>query len=465
MSAQGSTVLIADDDQYVRDDLARLLSPEHQLTFSATAAETWRKAAAEKPDLILLDIRFPDCRDLSLLTRLRAELACTEVIVLSSQTSDVSLIVEAIKLGAYDFIAKPFVPEELLNRVRRALQLQRARRAQENLLKALQEKSGIDALVGDSATMQHVRETIRRLTEVEGCVLIRGESGTGKELAARALHYLSKRHGSPFVVVNCCAVPEQLVESLLFGHKRGAFTGAMQEAKGSFEAAEDGTVFLDEVGDMPLSQQGSLLRVLEYRRFTPVGETRERECRARFVLASNRDLRECVRDGTFREDLFYRINVATLQMPPLRSRPEDVPELTDYYVKRLTAEMGRAPVQVSAEVMQLFREYDWPGNVRELKNVLEGALMLGEPDRRELSLQDLPAELLAMRGEGGAGEMTVQERQEKEQLVRALQQCGGNQTKASRLLGCHRNTVRTRLRYYGLASFCGEGESRTSEAG
>jgi len=451
MTAPQCTVLVADDDRYVRDDLSELLSEDYQLLFASTAAETWQQISRKQPDLVLLDIKFPDNQDLSLLQRIRSEAPGVDVIMLSSQTADLTLIVEAIKLGAYDYIGKPFTPEELLNRVQRALELRKTRRSQDRLLREMEERSGIDRLIGTSDAMNQLRQNIRRLASVDGCVLFQGESGTGKELGARALHYLSRRRAAPFVVVNCSSVPEHLVESVFFGHRRGAFTGAVDNSRGRFEAAEDGTIFLDEIGDMPLSQQSSLLRVLEYRRFTPVGESREKECRARFILATNRDLRERVRDGSFREDLFFRIRVATVQMPPLRMHLEDVRELVSCFLLKLSAEMGRKPVQPTPEVLALFERYDWPGNVRELKNVLEGALMLSEHDRDELRLQDLPAELLAARVEGGQGTgRSQQERQEREDLLRALQQSDWNQTRAAKLLGVHRNTVRARIRYFGL---------------
>jgi len=387
------------------------------------------------------------------------------VVILSSQTSNVSQVVEAIKLGAYDFIAKPFVPEELRNRIHRALELQQARRVQEHLLRELQERSGIDALIGSSQAMRQLRENIVRLAAVEGSVLFEGESGTGKELAARALHYLSRRRASPFVVVNCSSIPEHLIESVFFGHRRGAFTGAVEHALGRFEAAEDGTVFLDEIGDMPRGQQASLLRVLEYRRFTPVGETKERECRARFVFATNRDLREDVRKGAFREDLFYRVRVAAIQIPPLSAHLEDIPELVAYYLGRLTAEMGRPPVRAHPDVIKLFQQYDWPGNVRELRNLLEGALMLGGERQDEIRPRDLPAELLALRAEGSEGRaLPLTERHEKEELLRALKQCAWNQTKAAGLLGCHRNTVRARMRYFGLTGIEAEEGGEATKA-
>lgn len=445
------TVLIADDDAFIREDIVDLLSDfECELLQTATAAATFEVASTRAPSVILLDLRFPDCRDLSLLKRLRASSPKSEIIIVSSQTEDVSQIVEAIKLGAYDFVAKPFVREELRNRVEKALRLQRLQQSNQHLLSDAKSRNSIDRMVGDSAGMKSVREMLPRLAALDGVVLVLGESGTGKELAARALHFLSKRAQNPFVVVNCASLPESLIETTFFGHKRGAFTGANENVKGCFETAEDGTLFLDEIGDMPLAQQAALLRVLEYRKFTPVGDTRERHCSARFVFATNRDLKSLVDDGRFRQDLYYRIRVATVQLPPLRSRLEDIPALVAYYTTLLCVEMGRAPMPASAEVLDVFQRYDWPGNVRELRNVLESTLMLSEPGQREIMLKDLPAEVLAGQSVN-TSVPSAQDQQEKRALIEALRQSGGNQTTAAKLLGCHRNTVRARIRHHGIS--------------
>jgi DNA-binding NtrC family response regulator len=452
MHSKPTTILIADDDKYIRDDLADLLKSESAtLLFAATARDTWEKVSAEKPDLVLLDIKFPDSNDLGLLEKIKAAYPKIAVIILTSQSENVPQIVSSIQIGAFDYVPKPFVGEELRNRIHKALALQKLAHSQEYLLKELEQRAGLDQFIGKSPAIQRVVENVRKLAPTDGCVLIQGETGTGKELVARALHYLSERRSSPFVVVNCGAIPEALVESVLFGHRKGAFTGAVESAKGKFEAAEDGTIFLDEIGDMPLAHQTSLLRVLEYRRFTPVGETKERECRARFVLATHRDLRERVKEGAFREDLFFRINVASVALPSLRSRPEDVPLLVEHYVKRLCAEMGRPNVQIDADVIDLLGKYDWPGNVRELKNVLEGALMFSAPQQQRLTLQDLPLELLASRGNEGASRLSERERNEKKEILKALQQSNGSQTQAAKLLGLHRNTIRSKIRYYGLS--------------
>jgi DNA-binding NtrC family response regulator len=452
MAKYACTVLIADDDKYIRDDLSDLLKGTIEvLLLASTAKETWQAISEHKPDLVLLDIRFPDCTDLSLLKRIKEETSA-DVIVLTSQTENIPQIVNAIKLGAFDYVPKPFTGAELLNRIEKALGQRALLKSREYLLNELEAQSGLGCLIGRSAAMEQARQTIRRLAQTDGCVLLRGESGTGKELAARALHYLSRRRSNPFIVVNCASIPEALVESVFFGHRRGAFTGAVENMKGKFEAAEDGTLFLDEIGDMPLAQQASLLRVLEYRHFVPVGETRERECRARFVLASNRDLRERVDSGAFREDLFYRINVAAITLPPLRSRPEDVADLAEHFRIKLGLELGRPPVRISQPALELLAKYDWPGNVRELKHVLEGAMMLLGPDQDEIALRDLPPELLAMQPrDGQPGEqLGASELHEKRELLRALQECGGNQSQAARLLGYHRNTIRSKIRYYGI---------------
>ena len=453
MSKQACTILIADDDSYVRDDLKDVLDSHYELLFASTAKEAWTVAFRERPDLILLDIRFPDLQDLTLLQRIKREIRDSEVIMLTGQTENVAQIVSAIKMGAFDYVSKPYAPDELKNRVAKALELRALSKCRERMVGELKSRSGAENLVGESGAIKTLRESIERLAGVDGCVLIRGESGTGKELVARALHYSSKRASNPFIAVNCASIPEALLESVLFGHRKGAFTGAIESSKGKFEVAEDGTVFLDEIGDMPISQQTSLLRVLEYRFFTPVGEHKERECRARFVLATNRDLRERVRDKLFREDLYYRINVASLTLPALRTRPEDIGTLVEHYNLRLSAELGRRPIQIHPEVLSLFEKYDWPGNVRELKHVLEGSLMLIGPDQMELTLKDLPPELLAARNPTVNGTaLSIDDLREKEEIIRALKQCNGNQSQAAKLLGVHRNTIRTKIRYWGLGN-------------
>jgi len=359
-------------------------------------------------------------------------------------------VVSAIKLGAFDYVPKPFTGEELKNRIEKALSLQRLFRTQEHLLREIEQRAGLDLLIGNSDAMQHVVGMIRKLAAVDGSVFIQGRSGTGKELVARAIHHLSRRKSSPFVAINCGGIPANLFDSVMFGHKRGAFTGAFENARGKFDFAEDGTIFLDEIGDMPLEQQVSLLRVLEYRTFTPVGETKERETRARFMFATNRDLRELVKEGAFREDLFFRINVAPIMLPALKDRMEDLPALANHCVSRLSAEMGRPCVAIDPQAMELLQQHDWPGNVRELKNVLEGALMLLDPRSDRLGVPDLPRELAVVPKDGS--ELSELEAVERDQIVSALKRANGNKSKASEMLGIHRNTIAQRMRYFGIPS-------------
>lgn len=449
------TILVADDDRFLREAIAEMLSSEgYRVLQSGTAEETWKTAIANRPNLILLDIKFPDSNDLNLLARIKAEIALAEVIVISNQKEDIGRIVEAIKLGAYDFLDKPFGDAELQNRVSKALEMQSLRSSQQHLLKELETGSGIDALLGDGGAIKQVKAALRKLAAASGSILISGESGTGKELAARALHYLSSRRNKPFSAINCASIPEALTESLFFGHRKGAFTGAVDSSKGKFETVEDGTLFLDEIGDLPLSQQGTLLRVLEYRKFCRVGETEERDCKARFVFATNRDLSECVRAGTFREDLFYRINVGAVAMPPLRARTEDIPSLAKAFCVRLSSEMGRRGIAVSQEVLEVFKAYDWPGNVRELRNVIESSIMLLETGSTQIQLSDLPPELVAIHVSSGDSPKTLSVRgqRERKELMEVLRQCKGNQAKAAKILGIHRNTIRTKIRLYGLST-------------
>jgi DNA-binding NtrC family response regulator len=443
-----TSILLADDDEYVLEiltEVAKDLCGEISLARSAKEAidHTIRKA----PDVVVLDICFPDCQDLSLLNLIKKESPSTEVIVLSAVKS-VPLVVESIKLGAFDFVQKPFIREELQNRISKALTLQQLRKSQDCLIKQIEEDHG--TLIGQSQAVRDARRMIAKLSNSESTVLIQGESGTGKELAARALHMLSPRRSSPFVVLNSASIPQSLTESVLFGHRRGAFTGATETMKGSFETVGDGTLFLDEIGDMPTAQQTSLLRVLEDRRFRPVGETAEKECRGRFVTATNRDLRRRVEQNMFREDLFYRLSVATIFMAPLRDRLEDIPLLVAYLCQCLTSRMGRPPMAVDPAVLKLFEKYSWPGNVRELKNVLETAIILCEPRQEMITLTDISPHIGPHEKGPRNRPLSKLDNNQRDEIIRTLHQCNGNQLQCAKLLGMHRNTLRNKIRALGI---------------
>jgi two-component system nitrogen regulation response regulator NtrX len=452
MSISPRTVLIADDDQHVVDTLKDAVSGLADNILSAnSAAQTWRSVVQDRPELVLLDLKFPDSSDVNLLQRIREEVPDAEVIIISA-TRDATTIVESIKSGAFDFISKPFIRAELRNRVQRALELQELRDSRERLLHELEEHSGFGLLIGESGMMRKIRQTLRQLADSDTTVLLTGESGTGKELAARALHHMSRRRNKPFVIENMAAVPENLAESVFFGHRRGAFTGAQDSTKGFFEQAGSGTLFLDEIGEMPLMQQRGLLRVMEYRRFKPVGDTRELQCNARFVLASNKDLFELVRNGQFREDLYYRVSVTTVNMPPLRAHREDIPLIAQDLCMRLCRNMGRRTVHMAPDAIALLQDHTWPGNVRELRNVLETAVMLADTHQENITAKDLPGAFRTPDAASAQGQMTVLERQEMAEIRRVLQIYDGNQSKAAQVLGMHRNTLRKRLQNAGLRS-------------
>jgi len=450
MKAERFTILIADDEKHTREDIAEMLCDHpYRVLFAGTGKEAVEVARLESVDLVLLDLVFPDSKDLTPLRQIKNSVNAPEVIMVSGQSDDLQQVVAAVKLGAFDFVAKPFSNAELLNRIEKALHLRSLSADKVHLLKELKDRFGLEQLVGDSHAMAQVRDTINRLADLDGCVLIRGDSGTGKELAARSLHYSSRRASKPFVVVNCASIPEALTESILFGHRKGAFTGALDAGQGKFEIAEDGTLFLDEIGDMPVRQQAALLRVLEYRKFTAVGDNRERECKARFIFATNRDLRRAVSEGAFREDLFHRINVSSIIMPTLNSRVSDIPQLLEHYAAQFSVEMGRPPFLISKEAMHILSQYDWPGNVRELRNTLESCIMLMGRDEAELTECHLTPELLSNRDSQGE-KLSPREQREKEDILLALRQHHGNQTQAAKTLGYHRNTMRTKIRYYGI---------------
>ncbi|HLX63827.1 MAG TPA: sigma-54 dependent transcriptional regulator [Planctomycetota bacterium] len=444
------TVLIADDDEHVLETLRDAVSGLADNVLSATtAAQTWRTVVQDRPKLVLLDLKFPDSDDSNLLKRIREEVPDAEVIIVSS-TRDATVIVESIKSGAFDFISKPFIRAELRNRISRALELQELRDSRERLLHELEEQAGFGTLIGESPVMRKVRQMLRQLAEGETTVLLTGESGTGKELAARALHHMSSRRNRPFVAENMAAVPEHLAESVFFGHRRGAFTGAQESAKGFFELAGNGTLFLDEIGEMPMMQQRVLLRVMEYRRFKPVGDTRELQCSARFVLATNKDLYEQVRAGNFREDLYYRVSVTTVSMPPLRAHLEDIPLIAQDLLQRHCRQMGRRFMQLAPDAVAMMQEHTWPGNVRELRNVLETAMMLADPHQEIITAKDLPSAFRLPEPNPSQAQMSPLERQEMAEIRRVLQIYDGNQSKAAQVLGMHRNTLRKRLQAAGM---------------
>ena len=454
-------ILIVDDDQDILSALKKRLTwMGHEALTAEDGEQALRLATDESPDLILLDIELPGLSGLDILKRLAEKRSgfppqtVPEVIVITA-FGTIDRAVEAIRLGACDFLTKPFEPDHLSIVIEKAM-AQMALTRQIGLLQA--EVGGrYEHVVGQSPRMVELLETARRAAGSSATVLLLGETGTGKEVIARALHRWSPRAAKPFVVVNCAALPESLLENELFGHEKGAYTGAGRREPGKIESAEGGTVFLDEIGDMPTGLQTRLLRLLQDQEFYRVGGAQPIRTNVRFVAATNKDLKEAIQEGLFRQDLFYRLNVISLTLPPLRKRPEDLPALVDHFVRRYGTTMGRRPFTMSQEALELIRGYHWPGNVRELENVLVRAIALCpddclEPEHLGITVQrKLPVEA-DFAEDDSLNYHAVMEHYSRKVLEEGLRRAGWNQTKAAELLGLQRTYLTRLIRQRGVSA-------------
>ena len=448
-------VLVVDDEPGIRESLRMLLKDDCEVVTAENVAAAARALDDTPPDLVLLDLIMPGGSGLKLLEELSGRELAPPVVVLTA-TKTVATAVEAMKLGAADYITKPFEVEALRIKVRQLLE---HRALEEEVVRLRDEVSGrtrLGRMIGRSTAMQEVFHALRRVAPSRANVLISGESGTGKELAARAIHDLGERSSGPFVVVNCAAIPETLLESELFGHERGAFTDARERRIGRFEAASGGTLFLDEIAEMAPALQAKLLRALQERSIERLGASQPIEVDVRFVAATNRDLERDVDEGRFRADLYYRVAVVPITLPPLRERRGDVPLLAEEFLKR-APQGGSAPLRLTPEARAALERYPWPGNVRELENAIERAIALAEGP--ELGLADLPPavvqaeQLEALRESVRAGRLGFEEavaRFEKDLLVEALERSGWNQTRASDQLGITRRQLKLKMDRHGL---------------
>ncbi|MGD8997818.1 MAG: sigma-54 dependent transcriptional regulator [Anaerolineae bacterium] len=457
-----ATVLIVDDDDMVRSFLATILEEEGYEVLAAATGSQGEAVLREKPvDIVLLDLRLPDVDGMSILRKLKRNEPDLHVIVLTAYGA-VNSAVEAMKLGAYHYIDKATETSRLKLVIRRALEELAMRREIEHLR---QQPGGYAQgwIVGESQQMRRIARLVHKVAGRKVTVLLQGESGTGKEVVARAIHNQSPRADRPFTVINCAAIPSDLLESELFGFEAGAFTGAQRRKKGLLEVADRGTLFLDEIGEMPLKMQAKILRVLETNTLRRIGGTRDIEVDVRFIAASNRDLRAAVEEGGLREDLFYRLSVVVIELPPLRERMEDLELFVAAFIKEFDHTMGKGVVGVSDDALRLMRRYDWPGNIREVRNVVERALVLC--DGPEIQSVHLPAELSDGYGSPGGLQWTDPGRGlpstgtdlgelvsglERRLIEDALVRTGGNQTKAAELLSISRDQLRYRLEKYGL---------------
>ena len=447
--ASAGRVLVVEDQETERRAVTQILKSEGLTVFGAENADKALGYIDENIDVVLSDLHMGDVSGIDLLHLWKKRKPETQFILLTGHSS-IDSAVEAIKSGAYDYLTKPIHPEELILLIKRAVETQQKDKEIDNLRRRLDQKFGLDQIVGQSKQMKDVFAKVQRAAPVDSTVLILGESGTGKELVAQALHHNSPRKKGPFVAVNCAAVPATLVESELFGHVRGAFTGATDRRVGRFEQADGGTLFIDEIGDFELGLQAKLLRVLETFTVTPVGGHEDRKVSVRVLAATSRDIRKMLEAGTFREDLYYRLNVVTIHLPPLRQRTDDIPILVEHFLKEISQSKHTAPRRISPEVMRRFEAYRWPGNVRELRNTLERMMVLAEGEL--LTENDLPEEMMA-----GPGEMAppkempsnlTMEELEKLAINKALDQCGGNRTHAAEQLGISVRTLQRKLRHY-----------------
>jgi len=422
--------------------------------FEVATAPSGRAAVArfkqEPFDLVLTDQRMPDLSGLEVLEAVRAASPDTAVVIMTAYGT-IETAVSAVKAGAADYLAKPLNLDELLHRIHQIQDRRRLLTENRELRAALAERHRVEGIIGESGAMQEVLSVVRRVAPSDATVLIRGESGTGKELIAKALHYASPRAARALVKVNCAALAESLLEAELFGHEKGAFTGAVTARTGRFELADGGSLFLDEIGDLPPHLQVKLLRVLQEREFERVGSSRPIKVDVRLLAATHRNLERLVREGRFRDDLYYRINVVTIQLPPLRERREDLPLLIDHFLRAFADKNGKSIRGLTREAREALLRYDYPGNVRELENLIERAVVLTRDD--VIGLTDLPLTLEAQAAEpeGSAGLVAAVEGLERRMIREALAKADGVQTRAAELLGIGERVLRYKLKKYGLS--------------
>jgi len=444
-------ILLVDDEENMLTVLEMLFRNSGYETVTARSGRDALDlfSGGDRVDVVVSDLKMPDMDGIELLKELQRRSFAVPFVLITAYGT-VEKAVEAMKLGAVDVITKPFTKEIILEAVSRLCRIE----SLEDENQRLRASMGEETLVYRSEAMAKVAELLRKAGPAPTPVLITGESGTGKEIAARTLHrYYAGGDGEkkPYVSVNCPAVPESLLESELFGYRKGAFTGAARDRKGKVELASGGTLFFDEIGDLPPPIQPKLLRLLENKTYEPLGSSAVRRVDVRILCATNRDLRLMVREGRFREDLFYRINAITLVIPPLRDRVEDIPVLVEHFVDKYSRELGKSLEKPGNELIDLFVAYPWPGNVRELKNVIERAVVLCTGS--SIGTQDLPAELRdpALSGDRGAASDDLLAASERRMLKEALEKTGGNVSEAARRLGITRNTMRYRMQKYGFA--------------
>ena len=449
------SLLIVDDDRNTRLGLAKALAPGYEILLAESAGRALAMLSEKTVDIMLSDIRMPGMDGLVLLQRALAR-SPQPVCVMMTAYGGVETAVEAMKRGARDYVTKPYNLDELEITLRNALHSRQMETENVRLKEQLDSRYGLENIIGNSVEMRKIFETIRQAAPTQATVLLQGESGTGKELVAHAIHRLSSRADGPFIAVHCAALSPTLIESELFGHEKGAFTGANERRIGRFEMADGGTFFLDEVSEIPAATQAKLLRVLEERRFERVGGSTTVETDIRLIAATNKDLKLLVEQGAFRSDLFFRMNVVNIDLPPLRNRSGDIPILAIHFLRQLAAENKKEVTEMSQETLAILSAYRWPGNVRELRNAIEKMVVLARGTR--LAPKDIPAEMRESAGRQAQGREHApapsdflsgsMEQAEKSMIVAAMKACDDNITMAAKRLGMSRRTLHRRLKEY-----------------
>ncbi len=445
-------ILLADDERGSREVLAKFMAFDYNVTLAEDGEVALNLLERNNYDLVLTDIRMPGADGFDVLKKTLQKENPPPCIIFTAYGS-IEAAVDAMKQGAFDFVTKPVNFDQLELVIKKALEAKRIKEENIELKKRLDSKFGLPSIVGNSAGIRHVIETVRQVAPSRTTVLIEGESGTGKELIAQAIHQLSGRNGK-FVPVHCAALPETLLESELFGHERGAFTGAAEMRKGRFELADGGTIFLDEIGEIPLPVQIKLLRVLETRSFERLGGVETIHSNVRVVAATNKELAQMVAEGTFREDLYYRLNVVSIHLPPLRERKDDIPPLVQHYLKYFAQENGKPDMTIDENALTALTAYHWHGNIRELKNCMERMVVLCRG--QVLTIDSVPANIRENVSPGITKKILAPdggcdlERNEKLLIERALNECGGNRSKAAEKLGISRRTLHRKLNLYGI---------------
>ena len=442
-----NTILVVDDERGVRQSFNMALKNKYHVLLAATGEKAVDILQKNSIDLILLDILLPDIDGIDLLKKFKKTEPNTEIIMITA-VNDLRTAVKAIKLGAYEYIIKPFMVDEVLTLIRRALEKRHLVKQVVYLKNELERYLPFEKMVGKDEKMKKVFELISVVSQSHGTVLIQGESGTGKELVARAVHNLSPRKNQPFVVINCAAIPATLMESELFGHNKGAFTGAESIRMGKMEIADKGTVFFDDIDSLDINMQAKLLRIIQEKEFQRLGETKTMKADVRFVAASNKNLDELILREEFREDLFYRLNVFPIKLPPLRERKEDIPLLLNHFFKLYAKKSGKPQKMITENALKILIEYDWPGNIREMQNLVERLCTIKQDP--VVQLKDLTALTISKKSVINNSLKEAVNSFEKQYIAETLDLVKGNRKKASEKLGIHRNTLLAKIHEYGL---------------